>query len=83
MVVRGPMPTDQVRLMISARTVGRSHPDRWALEVLAEILGEGLMEEIRYRQGLVYGLGAHNVFFDDTGSFVILPHRSGATGRPS
>jgi predicted Zn-dependent peptidase len=70
-VVRGPMPTDQVQLMVGARTVGRTHPDRWALEVLAEILGEDLREEIRYQRGLVYGLGAYNVSFDDTGYFVI------------
>jgi predicted Zn-dependent peptidase len=41
------------------------------LEVLAEILGEDLMEEIRYRRGLVYGLWTYNVSFDDTGYFVI------------
>jgi predicted Zn-dependent peptidase len=70
-VVRGPLPTDRVRLMIGARTVERSHPDRWALEVLAELLGEDLRQEIRYQQGLVYGLGAYNDFFDDTGYFVI------------
>jgi predicted Zn-dependent peptidase len=57
--------------MIGARTVERSHLDRWALEVLAEILGEDLRQEIRYQQGLVYGLGAYNEFFDDTGYFVI------------
>jgi predicted Zn-dependent peptidase len=70
-VVRGPLPTDQVSLMVGARTVGRAHPDRWALEVLAEILGEDLVQEIRYRRGLVYGLWAYNTFFDDTGYFVI------------
>jgi predicted Zn-dependent peptidase len=70
-VVRGPLPTDQVQLMVGARTVGRTHPDRWALEVLAEVLRENLMEEIRYQRGLVYGLGAYNVFFDDAGYFVI------------
>jgi predicted Zn-dependent peptidase len=70
-VVRGPLPTEQVRLMIGARTVGRTHPDRWALEVLAEVLGEDLRQEIRYQRGLVYGLGTHNQFFDDTGYFVI------------
>jgi zinc protease len=70
-VVRGPMLTDQVQLRVGARTVGRSHPDRWALDVLAEVLGEDLREEIRYQRGLVYGLGAYNVFFDDTGYFVI------------
>jgi len=70
-VVRGPLLTDQVQLMVGARTVGRSHPDCWALEVLAEVLGEDLREEIRYQRGLVYGLGAYNIFFDDTGYFVI------------
>jgi len=70
-VVRGPTLTDQVGLMVGARTVGRTHPDRWALEVLAEVLGQDLQEEIRYRRGLVYGLWAYNVLFDDTGYFAI------------
>ena len=69
--VRGPMPTDQISLMVGARTVGRADPDRWALVVLAETLGNDLQEEIRYRQGLVYGLGAYQVSFDDTGYFAI------------
>jgi tetratricopeptide (TPR) repeat protein len=59
------------RLMVGARTVGRAHPARWALEVLAEILGEDLVREIQYRRGLVYGLWAYNTFFDDTSYFVI------------
>jgi predicted Zn-dependent peptidase len=70
-VVRGPLLTERVHLMVGGRTVGRTHPDRWTLEVLAEILGEDLMEEIRYRRGLVYGLWTYNVSFDDTGYFVI------------
>jgi predicted Zn-dependent peptidase len=69
--VRGPMPTDQTRLMLGAQTVGRMHPDCWALDVLAEVLSQDLMREIRYRQGLVYGLGAYNTVFDDVGYFVI------------
>jgi predicted Zn-dependent peptidase len=69
--VRGPLPTDQVRLMLGARTVGRGHADRWALEVLAEILDHDLVQEIRYQRGLVYGLSASNAFFDDSGYFVI------------
>jgi len=69
--VRGPMPTDQTQLMLGAQTVGRMHPDRWALDVLAEVLNQDLMREIRYRQGLVYGLGAYNTVFDDVGYFVI------------
>ena len=70
-VVRGPMPTAQVTLMVGARTVGHNHPDRWALEVLAELLDKELSEEIRYRRGLVYGLWAYNAQFDDSGYFTI------------
>ncbi len=70
-VVRGPMPTDQTRLVVGTRTVGRTHPDRWPLEVLAEILEKELKEEIRYRRGLVYSLGAYNSFYDDVGYFGI------------
>jgi predicted Zn-dependent peptidase len=68
-VVRGSLLTERVRLLVGACTVGRRHADRWALEVLAEVLREELMAGIRYRRGLVYGLGAHNAFFDDTGYF--------------
>ncbi len=70
-VVRGPLPTDQSTLMLGAQTVGLLHPDRWPLRILAEILTEDLMKEIRYRQGLVYGVGAYNDMFEDTGYFVI------------
>jgi predicted Zn-dependent peptidase len=70
-VVRGPMLTEQVRLMVGARTVGRTHADRWALVVLAEFLAEELIQEIRYRRGLVYGLSAYNRVFNDAGYFGI------------
>jgi predicted Zn-dependent peptidase len=70
-VVRGPMPTARVHLMTGARTVGWSHPDRWALDVLAEVLSKDLTEEIRYERGLVYSLGVYGVYFDDAGYFSI------------
>jgi predicted Zn-dependent peptidase len=70
-IVRGPMATDQVRLALGARTVGRHHADRWALDVLSEVTRKELLEEIRYRQGLVYSLNAYNVTFDDAGYFGI------------
>jgi predicted Zn-dependent peptidase len=70
-VVRGPLPTDQVHLMIGARTVGRGHPDHWSFDVLAELLEQRLTEEMRYKRGLVYGLSAYNALFDDVGYFVI------------
>lgn len=69
--VRGPLLTDQATLMIGARTVGRGHPDRWALDVLGELLRSELTREIRYRRGLVYGLWSGNTVFDDAGYFAI------------
>jgi len=70
-VVRGPWITDQMTLMIGARTEGRAHSDRWALSVLAETLSKELIEEIRYEQGLVYGVSAYNVFYADSGYFAV------------
>lgn len=70
-VVRGPMLTDQVTLMVGARTVGRAHADRWALAVLAEMLSKELTEELRYEQGLVYGVGAYNNWYADAGYFAV------------
>jgi len=70
-VVRGPEATDQVRIMMGARTIGRAHPDRWALALLADILGDDLRRDIRYQRGLVYGLAARNAVFDDVGCFAV------------
>ncbi len=70
--VRGPFPTDQSTLAIGMRTVSESHPDRWPLEVLAEVMEEDLLKDIRYRRGLVYGLSAFNDQFADAGYFGIV-----------
>ena len=70
--VRGPFPTDQSVLAIGMRTVNESHPDRWPLEVLAEVMEEDLLKDIRYRRGLVYGLSAFNHQFVDAGYFGIV-----------
>lgn len=69
--VRGPLATEQEYLQIGARTVGRTHADRWTLEVLADVLEEDLTKEIRNEQGLVYSLRALNSWFDDAGYFEI------------
>jgi predicted Zn-dependent peptidase len=70
--VRGPFPTDQSIVDIGMRTVNAAHLDRWPLEVLAEVMEEDLMKEIRYRRGLAYGLSAFNQQFDDVGYFGIV-----------
>ncbi|MBN1661134.1 MAG: insulinase family protein [Anaerolineae bacterium] len=75
--VRGPLPTDQVTLMLGMRTVGCLHPDRWALSVLARLLDTSLTQEIRYRQGLVYGLSVYNTRYADTGYLSIQTTSSG------
>jgi predicted Zn-dependent peptidase len=69
--VRGPFPTDQSIVVIGMRTVAESHADRWPLEVLAEVMEEDLVKDIRYRRGLVYGLSAFNSQFSDAGYFGI------------
>jgi len=70
--VRGPFPTDQSTLVIGMRTVSESHPDRWPLEVLAEVMEEDLLKDIRYRRGLVYGLSAFHNQFTDAGYFGVV-----------
>lgn len=67
--VRGPLPTNQSSLTVGMRTIGLAHPDRWALAVLAELMEEDLLKEIRFRRGLVYGLDAFTEYFADTGYF--------------
>ncbi len=70
-IVRGPLSTNQCRLMLGARTIGRKHPDQWVLKVLSEMLDNSLTEEIRYKRGLVYGLNVYNYCYSDTGYFEI------------
>lgn len=69
--IRGPLPTNQCRLRIGARTVGPAHPDIWPLKVLGEMLSTSLYQEIRYKRGLVYGVWAHNATHSDVGRFEI------------
>lgn len=80
-IVRGPWPTDQERLMLGARTVGQGHADRWALEVLAELLEQELMEEVRYKRGWVYIVMADNTWFEDAG-YLSVYALSDANKRP-
>ena len=50
--VRGPLPTAESELMIGMRTNEWTHPDRWALEVLAKIMEEALLKAIRFQRSL-------------------------------
>lgn len=64
----------QTHVCIGTRTVPASHPDRYALALLANILGGGvssrLFQKMREERGLVYSVYAHSGFWRDTGSLI-------------
>lgn len=63
------MERHQITLALGACTVGCAHADRWPLEVLAELLGQRLLAELRFRRGLTYTPWAYNIFQRDSGYF--------------
>ncbi len=69
--LRFPTATNRARVSMAARTVGHAHPDAPALDLLAYMVRKDLMEEIRYRQGMVYSIDAKNITYSDSGYFSI------------
>jgi predicted Zn-dependent peptidase len=67
--LRGPSTNDWATLAIGYRTVGDGHPDRYALQVAAEVLSFRLDESVRYERGLAYSLGAYHTTLTDAGYF--------------
>ena len=67
--------TEQTHLCLGTYAIPRTHPDRFALELLHVVLGANmssrLFREVRERRGLVYEIGTHIKRFYDTGAFVI------------
>ena len=67
--------TEQAHLVAGFRSVGRSHPDRFALRVLSNILGGNmssrLNHEIREKRGLAYSVHSHLSRFVDVGALII------------
>ncbi len=67
--------TDQSHLMMGVKACHATHEDRYALSVLAQILGGGmssrLFTEIREKRGLAYSVGAMMDFLHDTGALII------------
>ncbi|MBI3996295.1 MAG: insulinase family protein [Candidatus Omnitrophica bacterium] len=68
-------PTEQAHVCIGTYAMPRTHPDRFALELLHVLLGANmssrLFREVREKRGLVYEIGTHIKRFHDTGAFVI------------
>jgi len=66
--------TEQVHVALGVRTVPLSHPDHYALAVLASILGGGmssrLFHEVREKRGLAYYVRTSSDHFIDAGTLV-------------
>ena len=67
--------TEQVNLMLGIEGLSIFDPDRFALDLLNMVLGEGmssrLFTEIREKLGLAYDIHSYVEHFRETGSFVI------------
>ena len=65
----------QGNLCLGMTGVARDDPDRWALDVLGAILGDGmgsrLFMELRERRSLVYDVSTFTTTYADTGTFGI------------
>ena len=68
-------PTEQTHLCVGTYAIPRTHPDRFALELIHVLLGANmssrLFREVREKRGLVYEIGTQIKRFYDTGAFVI------------
>lgn len=67
--------TEQAHLCLGGAAIARTHPLRFAVELLHVLLGANmssrLFREVRERRGLVYEIGTHIKRYKDTGAFVI------------
>ncbi len=67
--------TEQAHLCLALPGLPLLHPDRYALDLLSVVLGEGmssrLFQEIREKQGLAYDIHSYVSYFQDTGAVAI------------
>jgi len=67
--------TEQVNLLLGVEGPSVFHPDRFAVDLLSMILGEGmssrLFTEIREKLGLTYDIHSYVEHFRESGTFVI------------
>ena len=63
----------QGNLCLGMPAVSRDHPDRWALDLLGAVLGDGmgsrLFMELRERRSLVYDVSTFGATYADAGAF--------------
>jgi predicted Zn-dependent peptidase len=67
--------TEQAQLCLGVPGLSFFHPDRYAVDLLSIVLGEGmssrLFNEIREKQGLAYDIHSYADHFADTGAVII------------
>ncbi|HUV52454.1 MAG TPA: pitrilysin family protein [Dehalococcoidia bacterium] len=67
--------TEQVHFCLTLRGLDNMHPDRFILDLLNVILGEGMSSrlflELRERKGLAYDVHSHVNYYRDSGSLSI------------
>jgi len=67
--------TEQVHLCLAVRGLSNMHPDRFILDLLNVVLGEGMSSrlflEIRERKGLAYDIHSHVSYLRDSGSLAV------------
>lgn len=67
--------TEQMNLMIGVEGYSMFHPDRYTVDLISMILGEGmssrLFTEIREKLGLTYDIHSYVEHFKETGAFVV------------
>ncbi len=65
--------TEQSHISMAVRAIPLGHPDRYALDLLSVLFGEGMSSrlflELRERQGLCYDVNSYVNHLLDTGSF--------------
>ncbi len=68
-------PTEQAHVCVSYPTVHLDHPDRFAVDLLSTLLGEGMSSrlflELREEKALVYDIHSYPSEYRDAGSFTI------------
>ena len=71
----GKKKTDQAHLCLALHGVSNTHADRYAVDMLNTILGEGmtsrLFMEVRERRGLAYEIHSSSMHYRDTGALVV------------
>jgi len=64
--------TEQAHLALSLQGIPRSHPDRFNLQLLNTVLGQGMSSrlflEVREKRGLTYSISSYLNYLYDTGS---------------